>query len=638
MQSYWDKVLSRRTTRRRALIGSSALAASAAFLAACGGDDDDDGGGSTGGGAGGTGGGATGGTGGGASSGLIYSPVDETAQAKHGGTYVTTQNNAFAIAPDPHKIGAHVPVGRRVYSQLFRVKHGVLQNTDGEIMGDLAQSWELSPDNLTITIKLEPEAGFSPVDPVNGRIIDSGDITFSWRRMIDEGAQLRGDLANEVSPSAPIVSIDAPDSETVVINLASPNSTIYTLLAHAALGSFWIVPKEAGDFDLPNNPVGTGPYYVTELRPESNITYKKNPNFKRSTLTNNEPYIEEIQTPIILEAATRSAQFRAGAVHETEFPRLEMVGAKKDQPELNMFAVEPPTTERVYFGHNPDSPFIDERLRKAYYKLIDRDAYVRAAYDVDFFEGDGLEVGQYWEGSFMRASWSGWTLDQKSTEDYGELQANFNVDLEEARKLVEAAGHEVPFHFIQVRSAPGPTSFPQSFYDRMQIIEGMIRDSGVMTFEFNDLEWATEWVPQVRASGGKFSGASWGPDTSSLDPSATSYYVYNPAGGYFEGGDDTLTELTDKIRSEFDVDARRALVQELQRYDADKMFNQKLGVAAGFSLSWPMVRNTGVFIGGTNWQDILSAGQGAELKAWLDETQPPGRESTKFWSTPGRHA
>src|SRR5690606_5829478 len=117
------------------------------------------------------------------------------------------------------------------------------------------------------------------------------------------------------------------------------------------------------------------------------------------------------------------AQFRAGQVHDTEFPRLEIVGAKKDNPDLLMFAIDPPAgTERVYFGHNPDSPFIDERLRKAFYRLIDRDAYVRAAYDVDFFEKDGLEVEQFWEGSFKKASWEGWVLDPKSTEDYGPAQ------------------------------------------------------------------------------------------------------------------------------------------------------------------------------------------------------------------------
>ena len=89
---------------------------------------------------------------------------------------------------------------------------------------------------------------------------------------------------------------------------------------------------------------------------------------------------------------------------------------------------------------------------------------------------------------------------------------------------------------------------------RMEIIEGMIRDSGVLNFEFRDLEWATEWRSQIRSSGGKFSGASWGPDTSSSDPSSAAFFVYHPNGGYFEGGDDTLAKLALDIRREFDVE------------------------------------------------------------------------------------
>jgi hypothetical protein len=61
-------------------------------------------------------------------------------------------------------------------------------------------------------------------------------------------------------------------------------------------------------------------------------------------------------------------------------------------------------------------------------------------------------------------------------------------------------------------------------------------------------------------------------------------------------------------------------VKDLQRHDAKVMYNQKIGVAAGFQLVWPIVRNAGVFRGGTNWVDIF---QGSELNAWIDETQAP---------------
>ncbi len=74
------------------------------------------------------------------------------------------------------------------------------------------------------------------------------------------------------------------------------------------------------------------------------------------------------------------------------------------------------------------------------------------------------------------------------------------------------------------------------------------------------------------------------------------------------------------IRKEFDVDKRKQLVKQLQQYDAAHMFNQKLGVATGFALVWPIVRNVHVFRGGTNWMDITT---GSDLNAWIDPTQPP---------------
>jgi peptide/nickel transport system substrate-binding protein len=604
MQGYWDKVLDRRIGRRRAIAVTGATAASAAFLAACGGSDDDGGGSGD----------------GGDSSGLLQKQTNETSKAKHGGLYVSAQTNGL-VSHDPHANGAHTQVVQRTYSQLFRIKYGELKNTSGEFAGDLAQSWELSPDQLTLTVKLDPGAGFAPLPPVNGRPVDAEDVVFSWERVAKQ-ATLRGDLANSVNPSAPITSVTATDKSTVVIKLNEPNSTLYTLLGLAGLGTFWIIPKEAADearLNVKTQPLGSGPYYLTESN-EVNIRFKKNPNFKRASLKNNEPYIEEIYTPVIVDPATLSSQFRAGAVYHTTIPALEVVDAKKSLPKLLMYPTDPITNERVYFGHNPDSPFIDDRMRRAFYRVMDRDAYVRAAYNADRYEADGLEVPQFWEGSFGRTSWEGWLLDPKSKSDYGDVQSNFVFDLAEAKKLVEAAGHKTPFQYDQVRSAAGPTSFARPIYDRMQIIEGMIDGSGVFKANFRDLEWATEWNPQIRQSKGKFSGTSWGPDTSSFDPAFAAFFLYHPQGGYFEGGDSTLEQMTLAIRREFDVEKRKGLLRDLQKYDAKMMFNQKIGVAGGFGLTWPIVRNAGVFRGGTNWLDIL---QGSELNAWIDETQAP---------------
>lgn len=611
MRSYWDKAVNQRMSRRRALVATGSVTGAAAFLAACGSDS----GGST---ATGNGNGQTGGQP--DTSGMLHTPVDETTNARHGGRHISIQGNAL-VTHDPHLIGAHTTVIGRTYSQLFRISPGVLEKTSGVPEGDLAEEWELSPDRMTLTIHLEPEAGFAPISPVDGRLVDAEDVVFSWERFKEFGT-LAGDLANDRSAEAPITSVEATDARTVTIRMAHPNATIYTLLGLAGLGSYWIVPREAGEdgaLDIARTVAGSGPYYLTEST-EVNINYQKNPHFKRSKLTNNEPYIESIFEPVITDAAVVSAQFRAGQVYEAVITSTEIVSAKRDLQHVLMYTADPIATERIYFGQNPDSPFVDERMRRAYHKCIDRDLYIQAAYNTDRFADEGLPVTEFWEGSFAANSWTGWTLDPRSRDDYGDLHENFVYSPEEARLLVEAAGYETPFTYPQVQSARTPTSFAPAIYDRKDVWEGMIRDSGVLMPEIIDLEWATEWSPQIRRSGGAFTGASWGPDTSSFDPSYAAFFLYHPSGGYYIGGDNTLTDLAIRIRGEFDDDARMGLVHDLQRYDAEMMFNQKIGVAASFALVWPVVRNVHVFRGSTNWLDIRT---GSSLNAWLDESQPP---------------
>src|SRR5262249_19708241 len=149
---------------------------------------------------------------------------------------------------------------------------------------------------------------------------------------------------------------------------------------------------------------------------------------------------------------------------------------------------------------------------------------------------------------------------------------NFKYDPAEAKKLIEAAGFKAPFEYTQVESKNDATSFGPAIYKRTEIVMGMLNDSGMFKLNRKELSWAVDWVPQIRNSKGKFNGASWGPDTASADLVSAAYFVYNSQGGYFEGGDQTLEDLSAKVRREFDDKARAEILKEIQRYDAQKMF------------------------------------------------------------------
>ena len=605
MQSYWHKFLQKRVSRRRAMASTGAFGAGAAFLAACGGDDDDSSGTPE------------------DNSGLLYQQTDESKDAQRGGTYVDS-HPLVLVTMDPMKSGGQIRVARRGYSQLLRVRDGVLEQSDGEVEGDLAQSWELTPDRLTLTMKLDQNAGLPPVSPVNGRVMDSDDVLSSWERLQAEGI-LRTELVNSVNPASPIQSITAPDKQTIVVKIAAPDVTIFPALGSDVLGSLYIIPKEgAGQFDVARQAIGSGPYYLVE---GSEVRYRwlRNPNFKRAELSDGEPFIDAIDEPVVTDLATGSAQFRAGALYEYPLPANEIVDAKRDNQDLLMRST-PPTTfdERLFFGTAEGSPFRDERVRIALMKVMDRDGFIAAAYNTDNFEREGLPVSSFWQGALYAATYTGWYLDPRSRE-FGPNAANFEYDIAEAKRLVEAAGLRTPVQFEMTYGAPAPTSFPPFYYTRAEIFLGMIEGSGVFNMSRNLIDYRTEWSSErYRFSRGNFQGMTWGPDTAPAEATSAMFFTYNSRGGYFMGGDATLDDLTNRARAEFDEKKRMDLVHEVQRYNAGKMFNEKLGIAGSFALHWPVLRNVGVYRGGSNWLDITTP---SGLKAWLDPQQPPLRRA-----------
>src|SRR6185436_6788394 len=157
--NYWASVLQQRMTRRRAIVATGATAAGAAFLAACGGSD-------------------SGSSSSSSSSGttqteskLLTKVTDTTSSAKRGGTMKWTQASEPLHFDGMAQGQAQLNIyNGMVYDSLVRNKPGIGQPTTWtEVLPALAESWEVSPDKLTITFKLRQGVKFHNKAPVNGR-------------------------------------------------------------------------------------------------------------------------------------------------------------------------------------------------------------------------------------------------------------------------------------------------------------------------------------------------------------------------------------------------------------------------------------------------------------------------------------
>jgi ABC-type transport system substrate-binding protein len=98
---------------------------------------------------------------------------------------------------------------------------------DWSLVPDLAATWDISADGLTYTFHLRPNVKFH-----DGTPLTSADVKFSMDYFTTKGAM--------ASSFGSVKSIEAPDANTVVVQMSEPNAPF---LSNLAWGGSMILPK-----------------------------------------------------------------------------------------------------------------------------------------------------------------------------------------------------------------------------------------------------------------------------------------------------------------------------------------------------------------------------------------------------------
>jgi peptide/nickel transport system substrate-binding protein len=170
---------------------------------------------------------------------------------------------------DPHFAATEQDnmVTRSIYNALLKYKPN-----SGELTGDLATSWDVSPDGLTYTFKLRQD-----VDWQKGYgHFTAADVKASFDRLKDPATK---------SPFANVMSVlketDVVDDYTVKMVLAQPYAPFLQLLVNYRTGGIVnvkAVQKFGADFNY--NPIGTGPYQLDSAVPRQSATLVVSPDYK----------------------------------------------------------------------------------------------------------------------------------------------------------------------------------------------------------------------------------------------------------------------------------------------------------------------------------------------------------------------
>ncbi|HWO93184.1 MAG TPA: ABC transporter substrate-binding protein [Dehalococcoidia bacterium] len=579
--NYWTEVFRRRMTRRRALLaaGSGAAGAGAIGLVGCGDDDDDDDDEEAG----------TAPTGGTAAAGDI----------RRGGTYVAS----VPIDPptlDPYKNLSYLTqtVAGYAYSRLLKFQTGPdVLPSDYLPEPDLAEALPESPDAITWTFKIRPEAVYAPGDPLQGRAVTAEDVRYSYERFINTPENER---KNDVIPV--IDRVEVIDDKTVQFTLKQAYADFITLMASSS--HLWIVPPEVVESGLvESKPIGSGPFMLESYERSRQMTFAKNPGYWVMGDDGQPlPYIDRNQYLVIADAQTTVAQFTSGQLHGLTITEEQRGQIESDVSGvliydflanlLNQFWFDP----RTYSEDLP--PFNDERVRQAISMSVDRAGLIRL-----IFNGQGE-----WHNQGVPAGLSYWWLDPQG-ENIGEGGQYYQYNPEEARKLLEAAG--VPDLKVRVHyTEDGYRSIAGGFYNRIaDSLPGMFRESGIEV-ELVPESYSAVYVPQTLA--GNFDSMAWSLSTpfNFIHLYLVNYYT-GTAGRDRGVRDQEILDLIDRQIQTVDQEERRELIYEIQRIASVKQYFPGGVLGPSFQAVQPQIKN--YFVTG-------SYGTGTETiaKLWID--------------------
>lgn len=270
-----------------------------------------------------------------------------------------------------------------IYDALTRFKPGT-----SEIEPALAESWDISPDNLEYTFHLRKgvtfrgNANFTP-----SRDMNADDVIFSFTRQMAQDGPWRDYtgagswvIFDSMEMGSIIKEVVKVDDYTVKFVLNEPNASLPALVA---LNFGAILSKEYADTllesgrtqDLNLAPVGTGPFSLVAYQADAVIRYAANPDW-----WDGKPAIDNLIFAITPEPAVRMTRLKAGECHMAAYPAPADVAGLKADPTLNV--MEAPGLNVAYLAFNTQAaPWDNPELRKALIMAIDRETLVDTVYE-----------------------------------------------------------------------------------------------------------------------------------------------------------------------------------------------------------------------------------------------------------------
>ena len=186
---------------------------------------------------------------------------------------------------------------------------------------------------------------------------------------------LEQQIEGKVSAAADWTSVDVIDDYTIRINLKNYKNTMLNYLASypGCMISPTAFQKNGGAEGVRWNPVGTGPFKFVSYEKGVSMKYERFDDY----WDQGKPYLDAIEMTFIKDPLTRWASFEAGEQDITN-GNLNYTESELKEKGYNVIKCYSGIAELVPDSKNPESPFVNVKVRQALDYAIDRETICKA--------------------------------------------------------------------------------------------------------------------------------------------------------------------------------------------------------------------------------------------------------------------
>ena len=400
-----------------------------------------------------------------------------------------------------------------LYRQMYDTL--IVKDENGEWAPKLAESWELSDDEMTYTFHLRDDVVFH-----DGSKMTAEDVAYSINRAIESAA-----VGASMTNMKECVVID---DYTVEVHMISPFAGLYEIL------SVYGRVSSAKTTDYESAPIGTGPYKFVSRNSGDSIKLEAFDQYYLGEAT-----IKDLTFKIITDPTTQIAALQKGEIDFLTHCSLSAKATVEGDSNLVW-------QESLFRGNNWLSfcqnkpPFDNILARKAAQYAIDKDAVL-----VGGSEGLGVTMKTVFPSS----------VPNSPEEDY---EQPYSYDVEKAKEYLEQYKKEAGVDSVDITILAPDTAM--YLYPAITV-EGMLREVGFnVTTEQIDRStyWSSVYAGSYQLA---VTGTSWPVN----DCDGNYLYFYSTSGQhYFMAFNDELDEYLDLGRSTSDPDARKEAYTHVQ--------------------------------------------------------------------------